>query len=406
MRFHAYRLLTEIPAKKKAKKLIEIVALMGFDIKLARSQELIARLMGYDDWAELVRVTRATPERGVPDQMLPPKDAEDRRKCQVELLARELGIDDWSVESLRTALAPTGEGHRLEWPTVEKFGLRLAAEDLAWIEESMALVRDFDAAIRPLYAMANDPGNGLIRVRLESIEQGERKFYNRRPSAPDDIVNWVAYCFPKERPLVGKQLADVTQRAKSAYQAFSALDTRIRALGSAPMIAPVDWTFLKLSRSHVTSGESRFYTAIDPEPWLHIGFDLPGFCFNPENEWNASRALALQLALRREFLDSGWTGEGEEWTVTFRDGNSARERINVRAPSAGAAYAWAAAARGALRLAKQQSVGSFSLISVAGPQGVADPERALAVAVNETVIQRGRLLEASKMRIRGLRKAA
>jgi hypothetical protein len=172
------------------------------------------------------------------------------------------------------------------------------------------------------------------------------------------------------------------------------------------MLAPINWTFLMLFRAHSSAGGNSFYTAISPEPWLHIGFDLPGFCFNPENEWNASRALALQLALRREFLDSGWTGEGDEWEVTFRDGNSAKEDIKVRAESAGAAYAWAAAARGALRIAKQQTASSISLVSVIGSDGPADIEQALAAAANETVIRRGKLLSANKLRVRGQRKAA
>jgi hypothetical protein len=171
------------------------------------------------------------------------------------------------------------------------------------------------------------------------------------------------------------------------------------------MLAPIDWTFLRLFRSHVDAGDRSFYTAINAEPWLHIGFDLPGVIC-PENEWNASRALALQLALRREFFDSGWTGDGPEWEVTFRDGNSAKEDIRVRADSASAAYAWAASARGALRIAKQQTVSSISLVSVIGPDGAVSPEQTLAIAKNETVIQRGKLLDAAKLKIRGLRKAA
>jgi hypothetical protein len=406
MRLHTYRLLTDSPAKKKAKKLIEIVELMGFDIKLSRAQELVARLMGYDDWSELVRATRAAPERGVPDQMLPPKAAAERQEFQVKLLVGEFGIDVCAAETLLAALAPTGEGHGLDWSMVEKLGLRLNDEDVAWFEETMILVREFDAAIRPLYALSDLPEKGLTHIRLETILPGRRKLYNRRTTIPEDIVSWIANGFPENAPLAGEQLAEVTERAEVACRAFSALDTRIRALGVAPMLAPINWTFLMLFRAHSSAGGNSFYTAISPEPWLHIGFDLPGFCFNPENEWNASRALALQLALRREFLDSGWTGEGDEWEVTFRDGNSAKEDIKVRAESAGAAYAWAAAARGALRIAKQQTASSISLVSVIGSDGPADIEQALAAAANETVIRRGKLLSASKLRVRGQRKAA
>ncbi|MFZ2468878.1 MAG: hypothetical protein WAW54_10845 [Parvibaculum sedimenti] len=405
MRLHTYHLLTDSPAKKKAKKLIEIVALMGFDIKLSRAQELVARLMGYGDWSELLRTTRAAPERGVPDQMLPPKAATERREFQIALLAREFSIEASVAETLLEALVPTGESRGVDWSMIEKLGLRLNDEDLAWFEESMALVREFDSAVRPLYALSNYPGNGLTHVRLETVVPGRRKL-SRRTTTPDDIVNWVANCFPENAPLAGELLAEVKNRAKMACQSFSALDARIRALGAAPMVAPVNWTFLMLFRAHWSTGSNSFYSAINPEPWLHIGFDLPGFCFNPENEWNASRALALQMALRREFLDSGWTSDGDVWEVTFRDGNSAKEDIKVRAKSAGAACAWASAARGALRIAKQQTVSSVSLISVVGPDGSVEPEQALSMAVNESVIRRGKLIGATKLRGRGRRKAA
>lgn len=408
---HAYRLLTDSPAKKKAKKLVEIVGLMGFELKLSRAQEIIARLMGYDDWAEFVRVTRETPERGIPDQMLPTKAATARQERQCALLAEELQVDTWDANSILAALAPTGEGHGMDWPTVEKLGLRLAEEDLAWLEDSMALVREFDAAVRPLYGLSGAPAHaprlhGLTHVRVQIIEPGRRMRRNTKNTTPADIVGWVAHGFPEDRPLAGELLADVTARAKTACRTFAALDARIRALGAAPMLAPIDQIFLMLFRSSTSKDGEHFYSALNPEPWLHIGFDLRGFCFCPENEWNASRALALQLALRREFLDAGWTGQGDEWTVTFREGNSAKETLTVRAASAGAAYAWVAASRGAIRMAKKETVSSVSLVSVAGPDGAVEPELALAAAVNETVIRRGNLLKSTQLRVRGRRKAA
>lgn len=407
---HAYRLLTDSPAKKKAKKLVEIVGLMGFELKLSRAQEITAQLMGYDNWAELSRVTRETPERGIPDQMLPAKAATARQERQSALLAEELHIDTWEANSILAALAPTGEGHGRDWPTVEKLGLRLAEEDLAWLEESLALVREFDAAVRPLYSLSNAPEAngvyGLTHVRVQIVEPGRRMRRNTKNTMPADIVGWVSQSFPADRPLAGELLADVTVRAETACQTFATLDARIRALGGAPMLAPIDWTFLMLFRASVDSGSTHHYTALSPEPWLHIGFDLPGFCFNPENEWNASRALALQLALRREFLDAGWTGQGDEWTVTFREGNSAKETLTVRAASAGSAYAWVAASRGAIRMAKKETVSSVSLVSVAGPDGVVEPELALAAAVNEIIIRRSKLLKPAQLRVRGRSKAA
>lgn len=72
MHLHAYRLLTDSLAKKKAKKLVEIVELMGLNLKLSRAQELVAKLMGYDNWSELGRVTLATPERGAPGSDVAP----------------------------------------------------------------------------------------------------------------------------------------------------------------------------------------------------------------------------------------------------------------------------------------------------------------------------------------------
>lgn len=406
---HAYRLLTDSAAKKKAKKLVEIVELMGFELKLSRAQELVAKLMGYGDWAELVRVTREAPERGVPDQMLPPKAAADRQKLQSAVLCDELGINDWVANGVLEALAPTGEADGYHRPSVDKLGLYLAEEDAAWVDESMRLVREFDAAVRPLFAFSTAPAGssrprGLIRVRLQRTVRGRRP-WKHEDTTPADIISWVASGFPDDAPLSGDKLAEVTARAEQAYRAFSTLDARIRDLGAAPMLAPVDWVFLMLFRGSVSDTRS-YYTAVNPEPWLHIGFDLPGFCFSPENEWNASRALSLQLALRREFLEAGWTGDGPEWLVSFREGNSAKEELVVRASTAGAAFAWAAAARAALRLAKHQSVGIVSLVSVIGPDGAVDPERARAAAVDEAIIRRGKLLGADRLRVRARRKAA
>ncbi|MBI2240789.1 MAG: hypothetical protein HYU59_08305 [Magnetospirillum gryphiswaldense] len=408
---HAYRLLTDSPAKKKAKKLVEIVGLMGFELKLSRAQEITAQLMGYEDWAELVRVTREAPERGIPDQMLPANAATARQERQSTLLAEELHIDTWDANSILVALAPTGEGHGMDWPTVEKLGLRLVDEDLAWLEESMALVREFDAAVRPLYGLSGAYAHdlrihGLTHVRVQIVKPGKRKMGNVHNTTPADIVSWVADGFPVDLPLTGELLADVTARAETACQTVATLDARIHALGAAPMLAPINQTFLMLFRSGTSKDGKHFYSALNPEPWLHIGFDLRGFCFCPENEWNASRALALQLALRREFLDAGWTGLGGEWTVTFREGNSAKETLTVRAASAGSAYAWVAASRGAIRMAKKETVSSVSLVSVTGPDGAVEPELALAAAVNEAVIRRGKLLKPTQLRVRGRRKAA
>lgn len=406
MHLHTYRLFNESFAKKKAKKLIEIVELMGFTIKLSRAQELVARLMGYDNWSELIHITRNVPERGTPDQMLSPKLIALRRQFQIPLLMEEFGIDEWDADILITALAPTGEVNGGVAQIIERLGLRLTAEDASWLEESMALVHAFDAAARPLYSLGTERDKGLTHVRLENLVMGRQKFYNRRPTLPEDIVDWIARGFPEDAPLAGKVLDQAVQYANEAHRAFFLLDARIRALGPAPMIAPIDWTFLMLFRAHVGAGEKSYFTALSPEPWLHIGFDLPHFFVNPENEWNASRALSLQLALRREFLDSGWTGLGPEWEVTFRDGNSSQEDIKVRALSAGAACAWAAAARGALRIAKQQIITTFSLVSIVGEDGLVDRESALASAINETVVRRGKLIDAAKLRIRGQRKVA
>lgn len=410
MHSYAYRLLSESPAKKTAKKLVGTVGLMGFDLKLSRAQEIVARLMGYEDWAELIRLTKTAPERGAPDQMLPPRVATVRQERQRALLADEFDIDDFAATGLLEALAPTGEAHASHWPSIEKLGLRLTDADTAWLQESMELVRAFDAAVRPLFALAPpttadaSKKMDLVRVRVERTASGVRRRRVIRNTTPADIVEWVAHSFPNDIPLSGEKLAKVSERADKACQLFAELDRRIRDLGAAPMLAPIDWTFLMLFRCSVHGNRSH-YTAINPEPWLHIGFDLPHFCFNPENEWNASRALSLQLALRREFLDAGWTGEGPEWRVTFRDGNSAKEEVVVPAATVGAAFAWIAAARAALRLAKRQNVGIISLISVNGPDGPGDPEIALARAKDEAIIRRCKLLGPDRLRVRGRRKA-
>lgn len=410
MHSFAYRLSVDSSAKKKSKKLVEIAGLMGFNIKLSRAQEIVAMLMGYENWTELGRVTAASPEHGVPDQMLPDGVAEARQQRQVDVLVQEFGIDEGDARGLLEALAPTGEIRGRHWPTADRLGLRLDEEDEAWLLESMRLIRTFDAAVRPLYTLSPPPSvdhreaRPITHISVHRHVRG-RTERNRRDTTPADIVALVAGAFPADTPLAGDKIAEVTTRAEAACRAFAELDERIRRLGSAPMLAPVDWTFLMLHRSRV-SGDNTHYTALSPEPCLHIGFDLPRFCFNPENEWNASRALSLQLALRREFLDAGWTGDGAEWRVQFRDRNSAKEEVAVRATSAGAAYAWAAAARAALRLAKHEEAGSISLLSVLGPEGAADPGEALAVARTEPIIARGKLLAAERLRVRGRRAVA
>ena len=406
---HTYRLLTDSLAKKKSKKLVEIVNLMGFDLKLSRAQELVAGLMGYADWTQLVHITREAPERGIPDEMLPPSAAATRYKRQLTLLSKEFGIDECYAESILAALTPTGVADGPHRPSVDRLGLRLSDNDKAWLDDSMKLVREFDAAVRPLFALSTAPANsshprGLTHVRIQQTKRGRRQ-WRHQDSIPADIVAWVADGFPDEAPLTGDLLVEVTTRAEEACRIFANLDTRIRDLGLAPMLAPVDWVFLMLFRNSV-NGTRPHYTAIIPEPWLHIGFDLPGFCFNPENEWNASRALSLQLALRREFIDAGWTGDGPNWQVIFREGNSAKEELSVRATTAGAAFAWVAAARAALRLAKNQNVGAVSLVSIIGPDGTVDPELVLSAAVDEPVVRRGKLLGPDCLRVRPRRKAA
>ena len=399
MRSDVYRLVTDTFAKKKAKKLVDIVDLMGFELKLSRSQEIVARLMGYDNWAELQHLTRTEPERGVPDQMLPPRLAKKRQKFQEELLADELDVDSCCTFSLLRALSPTGEAAGLDLPLIKKLGLRLAADDLTWHEESMKLVRQFDAAIRPLYGMSRDPHNAPTHISVQNYVAGRREMQNRQATKPEDIVRYVLRSFPEGCPPTSEALVQIENCARDACAAFFALDERIRALGDIPMLATVDWVFLKLFRAHV-SGAKDYYTALSPEPYLHIGFDLPNFFFNPENEWGASKALALQLALRREFLDAGWSPEGDPWVVTFREGNSSKEEVTVSAMSAGAAFAWAAAARGAIRIAKGQSHRVISLVAVRGSGGDADPERVVNEARDTAVVKRGKLVDGSRIRTR------
>lgn len=400
MKSDVYRLTTDAIAKKKAKKLVDIVGLMGFEIKLSRSQEIIARLMGYDDWSELKQLTRTEPGSGIPDQMLPPRFATKRRKYQEKLLAEELGVDSWGTSSLLRALSPTGEVTGLDLPLIQKLGLRLTDEDLAWHESSMTLVRQFDGEIRPLYGMSRDHQNALTQVSLQNHVPGRRTLRNRQPTKAGDIVRNVLQSFPDGFSPTAEALVEIENRAQRACKAFFELDARIRDLGTAPMLAAVDWVFLKLFRSHV-SADKEFYTALSSEPWLHIGFDLPHFCFNPENEWGASKALALQLALRREFLDAGWSPEGNPWVVTFREGSSSKEEIEVSATSAGNAFAWVAAARGAIRIAKGQAAGVISLVSAHGKDGLADPEQTLLEARGTAVVTRGKLVEGSRLRTRG-----
>ena len=404
MHRHAYRLLSAQPAKKKAKKLVGIVKLMGFDIKLSRSQEIIARLMGYDDWTELLRLVEDDPRGGVSDQMLAPSAAKAREEHQVAVLSAEFGIDQSGAYSVLQALSPTGEASGRDWPSIEKFGLRLADEDEAWLQEAMELVRRFDAAARPLYGIV--PADKALQARcplthIKFQKVTSTRFHRKTDTTSEQVVEWVVAGCPTNAPLTKEEREEVSRRVEDAHDAFRRLDAMIRSLGLAPMLAPIDWTFLMLYRHVVSGGDKKYFAAVCPEPWLHIGFDLPRFTFNPENEWNAARALSLQLAMRREFLDAGWTGAGSEWRVTFRDGNSAKEDVVVPADNAGVAVAWCAAARAALRLVKNQAVSSISLLSVSGPNGTADRDQALSEAKSHPILRRGNLLDPEQLRIRG-----
>lgn len=399
MRSDVYRLTTDTLAKKKAKKLVDIVDLMGLVIKLSRAQEIIARLMGYENWSELQYLTRTEPERGIPDQMLSPPLATKRRKHQEALLVEELGFDSTRSYSLLQALVPTGEAVGLDPPLIKDLGLRLADEDLAWHEDSMKLIRQFDAEIRPFYRMSRDPHNALTHISLQNYLAGQRSLRNRHPTSPAQIVHQVVRSFPEGCPPSPAFLEEIEIGAQHACRAFFELDDRIRLLGAAPMLAPVDWVFLKLFRAHV-GGAKAVVTALSPEPYLHIGFDLPNFRFGPENEWVASKALALQLALRREFLDAGWLPEGDPWDVTFREGNASKEEMTVLARTAGEAFAWVAAARGAIRIAKGQKPGIISLVSTHGGGSASDPEQTVLDARNTTVVKRGKLIDGSRLRTR------
>ena len=410
MRKHAYRLLSAQPAKKKAKKLVGIAKLVGLDVKLSRSQEIVARLMGYDDWADLLRWVKDRPQEGVSDQLLPPAASKARERYQLAILSNEFGIDEFpEASSILEALAPTGGTEGKNWPSVKKLGLRLTEEDDVWLQEAMALVRQFDIAARFLYGIvpanrALEASHPLTHIKFQRITG--KRFRVKTDTSPGHVVEWVAMGCAVGEPLTQEQREEVGCRAEEAHEAFRKLDVMIRNLGSAPMMAPIDWTFLMLYRQATSRGDKKYFSAVCPEPWLHIGFDLPGFTFCPENEWGASRALPLQLGLRREFLDAGWTESGSEWRVTFRDGNSAKEEIVVRADTAGEAVAWCVAARAALRLVKGQTVSLISLLSVSGPNGIADRNQALFEAKAHPIIRRGKLVDSGRLRIRGKEKAS
>lgn len=410
MQRDVYRLNSLDHAKKKAKKLVSIVDLMGIDLKLTKGQEVVAGLMGYENWTELAQTTKNSPDAGTPDQMLDPAMAKRRLDRQIELIEHEFKLDPWTAHDLLAILAPTGNPLTATQKRIDDLGLRIDQDDVMWLQQSMDLVKDFDGAARNLYSivgtMLKQYPNPQCYFTHVSVHRNSGDRVHHTDTTPDDIIESVAMWFPDKAPLAGKALTDVESCADIVCRSFSNLNDRIRSLGDAPILAPIDWTFMMLWRNHTSQGEASYFTPICAEPVLHLGFDMPDFCFNAEIEHRASEVMALYLAMRREFLDAGWNGTGQEWDITFRDGNSAKENIRIYAESAGAACAWAAAARAALRLPKGQTLNNFSIISVRSADGVADRESALAAAKNHPIIRRGKLVDAYKLRVRGREPAA
>lgn len=401
----AMRLRSATIPKKKAKKLVEILDLMGLPIKLSQAQEATARLMGYDNWAELNAIICDDPEAGPADAALTRADLAARRGLQCAVLEEVTGLPASSVDRILEVLDPTGPSSALYQRDLLASGFVLFDEDREWVEAGMDIARRYDGEVRPLYRLARrlaPPGErGLTHIRFERLIEGARRHRPLANTSGDEVASHILSLIEQDDVSIAEDVRnEIRARSAAACALFDEMHKRIVAHGPAPMLAPVYWTFM-MHHSTYVSGDRDYYEPLCPEPVLHIGYDLPRFRWSPENEWPVSRALHLQAALRREFLEAGWTGEGPDWTVEFREGNGSKEEMTVAAPTAADAVAYAAAARGALRIAKGQRPGRFYLTALDGPSDAADGASLVEAARSVPIIQRGRLSAPDALRVRG-----
>lgn len=105
MRYHFMKI--DLP-RRLAKALRAELAALGVVIRNTEAQSLFARIYGYRDWAELVRITGTVPP-SPPDEACSPEVAEARRAYRLRVLS-ELISSDQARDVLLRLLRPRGKG--------------------------------------------------------------------------------------------------------------------------------------------------------------------------------------------------------------------------------------------------------------------------------------------------------
>ncbi|MFC4236009.1 hypothetical protein ACFOY8_12255 [Thalassospira xianhensis] len=409
-----YRLRSTTPAKKTAKKLKALLAPLGMELRLSYAQETAAKLMGYDDWQELIQSVASEDHEGPADEMLDDATARKRTKHQKRVLSSVLGSELAGEEvPLLWSLRATGMPNYMLPDFVGRLGLRLTDEDLKELEAFLESFRMFEQAARTIFSYFPTPPNGvdpqssLVRIELDgnfaapdipvpSVTREEEIEFIKNDQwmhILNQLKNWDN--LPEADDFA------IEEACEHLATAYWNVCQKLKEFGSAPVLLRLANMRITMWRSIVNNGKvAPFYTALSPEPVLRIVFDLWNFRYSAANEGSASKAIALQVALRREFLDSGWTeGQGTDWKLVVRESNGPRQDLTIKARTPEEAFAYAAAARGALRMLKGQKAMVFRIIEVNGQKVVGEEAaRIVAGAMGHPIIKRGILFDGKKLR--------
>jgi hypothetical protein len=102
MRYHFLK--TDLP-RRLARRLRALLAALGIDLRGTEAQSLFARMYGYEDWAELARITGTVPQ-SPPDDACPPEMLEARRRRRMVVLC----TPEQAKQVLTNLLKPRGKG--------------------------------------------------------------------------------------------------------------------------------------------------------------------------------------------------------------------------------------------------------------------------------------------------------
>lgn len=361
-------------AKKKAKRLKALAETMSVRISLSQAQETTARLLGFEDWAELVEAVAIEPKTGVVDASLDPKSRKLRHAHQRSVLANA-GWADFQIPSLLEALASTGRRSDDWRERLTSLRLCLHEPELAAMHDLDDAVRRFEAA-RVAMVTATRPwqdaatGCGVVEVGIGWIW-----------SSSFVIETTLRACglSPGDHPWLERKLE---VHATEASLAKSALDRWLDMHGPWPFLPPIEHAMLRQRRNlGYGRSESPRFTAFPPEPSLQLRF-WPKIRGAAETLEAPARFLgALLLSLRRLCADNADLMTGPSWNITFRERSGRKETAEITAPNAATALAWLAVGRSAVRRLDEERIGRLHIRTIDGPLGTVDVPTAVAAAL-------------------------